>query len=68
MLEGASADRSERGKGKNKAGYFPVSEPVENLGHHAGVTTVRSKAIEDGMRRLGPNSALVMYISTEMDP
>lgn len=28
----------------------------------------RSKATEDGMRRLGPNSALGMHISTEMDP
>ena len=56
------------GKGRIGLAIFLCRSPLKILAITLEFLQSRSKAIEDGMRRLGPNSALVMYISTEMDP
>lgn len=69
VLEGVSVEKPEKGKGKNRSGYFPgVRSSLEFSAIRLQVLQPSSKANVDGCGVWGPNSALVMYISTEMDP
>ena len=65
----ARAQTSQKeGRGRIGLAIFLCRSPLKILVITLELLQSRSKAIEDGLRRLGPNSALVMYISTEMDP